>query len=51
MKYLTREELADLYNVSVRTIYNWRQEGMPTVIEKPVRFDLDEVKEWLRLNK
>ena len=49
---LTTIELAEVLNVSRQTIFNWRKEGMPFYkINKAVRFDLVEIKEWLQTKK
>lgn len=54
MKQLyTTQEIAELLKVSEKTIYNFRQEGMPfKTIGRSVRFDADEVMKWLgEINK
>lgn len=47
---MTSAELAAYLNVTQRTIQNWRYNGMPCqkLGYNLVRFDLDEVMEWLR---
>ena len=46
---LTTAELAAKWKVHEKTIYNYRLEGMPTVLfGRAVRFDPDEVTEWIR---
>ena len=46
---LTAKELASALKIkSIQTIYDWRYEGLPAVIDKPLRFDLDEVIKWLK---
>lgn len=50
---LSRKELALFLNVTDRTIDNYRKKGMP-FIQLPsgtIRFNKDEVLEWLRKEK
>lgn len=45
---LTRKELAQALKVNIKTIYNWRQNGMPfKTIGGVIRFDPDEVTKWI----
>ena len=47
-KLLTTKQLSERFGVTGKTIYNWRQEGMPfKKYGKLVRFDLKEVEVWL----
>ena len=47
-RLLTTKELMEYFNVTRGTIINWRKEGMPyKKYGTIVRFDLDEVMEWL----
>lgn len=49
---LTTIELSQVLNVSRQSIYKWRKEGMPFYkIGTAVRFDLDEIREWLKTKK
>jgi excisionase family DNA binding protein len=49
MQYLKIKEIAEHYNVSVRTIRNWVKKGMPVVVVGGVhRFDLAEVDKWIK---
>ena len=49
---LTTIELSQVLNVSRQSIYKWRKDGMPFYkIGKAVRFDLEEIKEWLQTKK
>ena len=51
-KLLTTNELAELMKVTTQSIYNWRKQGMPFYkIGKSVRFDLEEIREWLKTKK
>lgn len=44
----TTAEMAKLLKLHEKTIYNMRKEGMPfKVIGKAIRFDTDEVNEWI----
>ena len=49
MKQLyTTQEVADMLKVHFNTIHNFRKEGMPfKKIGSSVRFDIDEVMEWI----
>jgi len=49
---LTKKELAKLLKVTVRTIDRLRGEGMPSFkVGNQVRFDKEDVKDWLKKNK
>jgi excisionase family DNA binding protein len=49
---LTKKELSEHFKVSESTINRLLNQGMPyTRIGNQVRFDLDEVKEWLEITK
>lgn len=46
---ITTKELSSLLKVTRQTIGNWRREGMPFMkFGTTVRFDYDEVIEWLK---
>ena len=46
--FMTVKELCDMMKVTRTTIDNWRKEGLPyKKFGKIVRFDKDEVMEWL----
>lgn len=47
---VTIKQLEELLQVSRQTIYDWRKEGMPyiQINGRSVRFDYDEVIEWLK---
>lgn len=49
-RYLTREELADRQNVSVRTVDRWVREGIPSETwgMRIRRFRVPDVERWLR---
>jgi len=49
MAYLTAKELQKELNVSRSTLYRMRKQGMPSkkLGYKTIRYDLDEVIEWL----
>ncbi len=49
---LTREGLAEYYVVSLWTVNQWMQQGLPTepVALRGARFDLDRVKAWMAAN-
>ena len=45
---LTAKELKEVLKIkNIQTIYDWRQKGLPCKISKPLRFDLEDVIEWL----
>lgn len=45
---LTTKELAEMLQVSSRTIMRWMKFGLPHIkIERTTRFDQDSVSEWL----
>lgn len=51
-RLLTLTELMELLKVSRGTINNWRKKGMPYMKgEKAVRFNKDDVMEWLNEKK
>lgn len=44
----TSTELSEKLGVHVNSIYNWKRDGMPfKYIGKTLRFDLEEVMEWM----
>ena len=47
MKLFTPTEIAQIFKVSRKTVYNWINKGMPKETKKPPRFDLEKVKSWL----
>jgi excisionase family DNA binding protein len=48
-KYLTVNQICEWLNISRATLTNWRNRGLPAIkIGRTVRFDKEEVKEWLR---
>lgn len=51
-KIITLEQLAEMYSISRTTIDRWRREGMPfQKVGRGVRFDLQEVENWIKDNK
>ena len=51
VKIVSVKQLCEILDISKHTIYKWRQEGVPIFIEKPLRFDLDDVLRWLRVDR
>ena len=50
--YLTKVDLIKLLRISRATIDRWRKEGMPSIkIGKGIRFDKDEVMNWIKEHK
>ena len=48
-KLLTVENLAEIMQVTTRTIHNYKSNGLPyKKLGKAIRFDPDEVNEWLK---
>ena len=50
LRYLTPEELAELFNVPLETVYQWRRKrtGPPGFrVGRHVRYDLEAVLEWV----
>ena len=48
-KLLTVEDLAGIMQVTTRTIHNYKKDGLPyKKLGTSVRFDPDEVNEWLK---
>jgi len=51
IKYLTIEDVSEMLQVTRTTIYNFKKRGMPLLNwEKPIRFDQDEVIDWIKAN-
>lgn len=49
---LTRQEVADFFNVGTRTVFNWMQEGMPHLRIGPrlLRFEKKQIEIWYKHN-
>ena len=48
-KMITVKELQEILRISRQTVMRWRKEGMPHYkYNASVRFDLEEIKEWLK---
>lgn len=48
-EFLTKEQLSQLLQITVRTIDRLREEGLPSLkIGKSVRFDKKEVLDWIK---
>ncbi len=48
-EYMTVKQLCDWLKVSRTTVDKWRRKGMPFIKEeKLVRFNKDEVEQWLK---
>lgn len=46
--WLSAEEVADYFGVSLATVYSWRRRGLPSVItNEGVRFQFSEVRRWI----
>jgi len=48
---LTQQELMEKLKVSRQTLYVWINQGMPCVLKKPYRFDLEAVINWVNKEK
>ena len=52
VKFLTVEELAEMFKVHKNTVYNWVEKGLPHIkIDRIMRFDLDDVLKWAKENE
>lgn len=51
-KLITSQELQAVYSISRSTVDRWRKEGLPFIkVGRGVRFDEDDVYEWIKNNK
>ena len=51
IKYLTIEDVSEMLQVTSTTIYNLKKKGMPFIkLGKTIRFDQDEVIDWIKAN-
>lgn len=51
IKYLTIEDVSEMLQVTRTTIYNLKKRGMPFIkLGKTIRFDQDEVIDWIKAN-
>ena len=51
IKYLTIEDVSEMLQVTRTTIYNLKKKGMPFIkLGKTIRFDQDEVINWIKAN-
>ncbi len=51
IKYLTIEDVSEMLQVTRTTIYNLKKRGMPFIkLGKTIRFDQDEVINWIKAN-
>ncbi|HPO05027.1 MAG TPA: helix-turn-helix domain-containing protein [Bacillota bacterium] len=51
IKYLTIEDVSEMLQVTRTTIYNFKKRGMPFIkLGKTIRFDQDEVIDWIKAN-
>ena len=46
-KYFKAEQIAEIFDVKLETIYQWRSKGLQPDIKKPLRFKLSTVEKWL----
>ena len=51
MKIVSVKQLCEIMDVTEHTVYKWRKEGVPALIQKPLRFDLEEVIDWLKYER
>ena len=52
IKFLTVEDVAEMLQVTRTTIYNLKKQGLPFIkLGKNIRFDQDEVVDWVRSNR
>jgi excisionase family DNA binding protein len=51
IKFLTIEDVSEMLQVTRTTVYNLKKKGMPFIkLGKNIRFDQDEVVEWIKSN-
>ena len=51
IKFLTIEDVSEMLQVTRTTVYNLKKKGMPFIkLGKNIRFDQDEVIEWVKTN-
>lgn len=49
---LTMRDMQERYGVSRPTVYTWVKQGLPIIqINRFIRFDENEVKEWMEKHK
>ena len=52
IKFLPVEDVAEMLQVTRTTIYNLKKQGLPFIkLGKNIRFDQDEVVDWVRSNR
>jgi phage terminase Nu1 subunit (DNA packaging protein) len=46
---LTTKEIADIFKVTVQTVWRWRVAGLPhiKINSQTIRYNLDDVIEWM----
>lgn len=50
VKFATTQNICDIYEVTSRTVANWRKNGMPheKIGRNMVRYEIDKVSNWLK---
>jgi phage terminase Nu1 subunit (DNA packaging protein) len=45
----TTKEIAELFKVTVQTVWRWRVQGLPhiKINSQTIRYNIDEVNEWI----
>ena len=52
IKFLTVEDVAEMLQVTRTMIYNLKKQGLPFIkLGKNIRFDQDDVVDWVRSNR
>jgi excisionase family DNA binding protein len=52
IKFLTIEDVSEMLQVTRTTVYNLKKQGMPFIkLGKNIRFDQEEVIDWVRSNR
>lgn len=52
IKFLTVEDVGNMLQVTRATVYNLKKKGMPYIkVGKNIRFDQDEVVDWIKANR
>ena len=52
-KFMTEKELCEILQISTKTVYRYRKDkNLPHIkIGNSIRYDVDEIKNWLEQNK
>lgn len=50
VRYVKAKDICEIYNVTPRTVNNWRKEGLPCrrISQRLIRYDMEEVEKWIK---